>query len=256
MPVQLTESLLNQLIDIVWEASDVVLRLYQNHFDYSVKSDGSPLTQADLASHEIIVQKLQGLTPDIPIISEENADFEHMEWKNPRQFWLVDPLDGTKEFIHRNGEFTINVALIDEHQPVLGVVAAPALKTLYAGFKKGGAIKLDRAGNKKNIHVISPTNQGLYVVGSRSHGDQAAMEAYLVNKKVTQFIAIGSSLKFCKIAEGAAHLYPRLGRTMEWDTAAGHAILAAAGGRVERLDGRPLSYGKQGFENPHFVAKS
>ncbi|WP_133128110.1 3'(2'),5'-bisphosphate nucleotidase CysQ [Legionella nagasakiensis] len=256
MTIQTTEALLNKLIDIAWEASDAVLDIYQNNIDYSIKSDGSPLTQADLASHEIIVTKLHALTPEMPIISEESANLESIEGQNPHQFWLVDPLDGTKEFINRNGEFTINIALIEATQPVMGVVCAPALHTLYAGLKGKGAFKMDSAGHKKPITVLKTTKEGLYVVGSRSHGAPAAMDAYLANKKIARFIATGSSLKFCKIAEGTAHLYPRLGRTMEWDTAAGHAVLAAAGGSVEQLDGTPLYYGKKGFENPHFVAKA
>ncbi|WP_115301709.1 3'(2'),5'-bisphosphate nucleotidase CysQ [Legionella beliardensis] len=254
--MQITEALLEELIKMVWEASDAVLALYQGHCDYVTKFDGSPLTEADLASHDIITRTLHTLTPDIPIISEENADLEHLEWQNPQQFWLIDPLDGTKEFINYNGEFTINVALIEEHQPVLGIVAAPALNLLYAGFKGGEAIKMDRHGNRQSIQVIQPAEEGLYVVGSRSHGDQKAMDAYLINKKVAQFMAVGSSLKFCKIAEGNAHLYPRIGHTMEWDTAAGHTILTAAGGQVEALDGKPLVYGKKGFKNPFFVAKA
>ncbi|MGQ3887928.1 3'(2'),5'-bisphosphate nucleotidase CysQ [Legionella sp. CNM-1927-20] len=256
MSIETNNALLDKIINIAWEASDAVLTLYQGKVDYCIKSDNSPLTQADLASHKIIVKKLCALTPKVPIISEENTDLENLNWQNSHQFWLVDPLDGTKEFINKNGEFTINIALIEKNQPVLGVVAAPALDILYAGFRGGDAIKMDKNGNKEVIKVTHPTEDGVYVIGSRSHNDPEAMDTFLLDKKVAKFIAIGSSLKFCKIAEGSAHLYPRLGYTMEWDTAAGHAILLAAGGNVEQLKGKPLLYGKKGFKNPFFVAKA
>ncbi|WP_131783501.1 3'(2'),5'-bisphosphate nucleotidase CysQ [Legionella gresilensis] len=256
LPIEINNTLLDKIISIAWEASDAVLRLYQDKVDFCIKSDNSPLTQADLASHKIIVKKLSALTPKVPIISEESTNLEPINWQNAQQFWLVDPLDGTKEFINNNGEFTINIALIENNQPVLGVVSAPALNILYAGFKEGGAIKMCKNGNRQVIGVTNLTEDGLYVVGSRSHNDVEAMNNYLLNKKVAKFIAIGSSLKFCKIAEGSAHLYPRLGYTMEWDTAAGHAILLAAGGNVEQLKGQPLLYGKKGFKNPFFIAKA
>jgi 3'(2'), 5'-bisphosphate nucleotidase len=169
-------------------------------------------------------------------------------------FWLVDPLDGTKEFVSRNGEFTVNVALIDQGVPVLGVVAAPTLGLLWAGAQGVPAFMDDASGSRRHIRCRDIPPEGLTVMGSRSHGDAAAMERLLAGRRVAQLVAAGSSLKLCRIAEGAADLYPRLGRTMEWDIAAGHAVLLAAGGETSRLDGEPLRYGKAGFENPHFVA--
>ena len=254
--VKATSALLENLISIGWQAANRVFELYQESITFSSKADGSPLTQADLASHQIITEKLHLLLPDAVIISEENTNLDSVPLKNSHQFWLVDPLDGTKEFINRNGEFTINIALIEAGQPILGIVCAPALNILYAGLKDHGAFKMDKSGMKVPITVMNSAPEGLYVVGSRSHGDKAAMDVYLAQQKVASFVATGSSLKFCRIAEGRAHLYPRLGRTMEWDTAAGHAVLAAAGGEVTTLDGKGLHYGKEGFENPHFVAKS
>src|SRR5690606_8097654 len=168
-------------------------------------------------------------------------------------FWLVDPLDGTREFIGRNGEFTVNIALVEAGRAVLGVVLAPAIDRLFAGAAGLGAF-VDEAGARRPIACRPPPAQGLTVVASRSHGDPAALDAFLPGRKVAEIRSAGSSLKLCLVAAGEADLYPRLGRTMEWDIAAGHAILAAAGGRIEDLHGRPLGYGKPGFENPHFVA--
>ena len=253
--IKATAALLEDIISIGWQAANKILALYQESITFSNNADGSPLTQADLASHQLITKKLQLLVPDAVIISEENTGLENIPWKNHHQFWLVDPLDGTKEFINHNGEFTINIALIEAGQPILGIVCAPALNILYAGLKDHGAFKMDRLGVKIPITVMNTALEGLHVVGSRSHGDKAAMDTYLAKQTIASFTSIGSSLKFCLIAEGRAHLYPRLGRTMEWDTAAGHAVLAAAGGEVIRLDGELLYYGKKGFENPHFIAK-
>ncbi|KTD33992.1 3'(2'),5'-bisphosphate nucleotidase [Legionella israelensis] len=252
----LTQALLDEVIKIAQKASDTILKFYHEGFDHSVKSDGSPLTQADIASHDIITHLLQKLTPDIPIISEENMSIQLSSEQKKQSFWLVDPLDGTKEFINRNGEFTVNIALIEQKKPVLGVIGSPAQKTIYAGILHQGAFKLDANQTKKSVSVQTYIEGDLYVVGSRSHNNEKAMKDYLANYPVTQYIPTGSSLKFCKIAEGSAHIYPRLGRTMEWDTAAGHAVLSAAGGHVETLDSAPLTYGKTGFENPHFIAKS
>jgi 3'(2'), 5'-bisphosphate nucleotidase len=249
------KELLNKVIDIAWEASKAVLDIYQSDFEYSMKSDGSPLSTADSRSHEIICEKLRALSPNTPIISEESSDLDTIAYQDVHSFWLVDPLDGTKEFIKKNGEFTINIALIEANKPTLGVVLAPVLNILYAGLDGDEAFKIDALGRKQSIRVNNSFEDGVSVVSSRSHGDQTAMNAYLINQKVIQTLAVGSSLKFCKVAEGAAHIYPRLGRTMEWDTAAGHGVLLAAGGVVECLNGTMLSYGKKDFANPHFVAK-
>ncbi|WP_350356027.1 3'(2'),5'-bisphosphate nucleotidase CysQ family protein [Acidisoma cladoniae] len=169
------------------------------------------------------------------------------------RFWLVDPLDGTKEFISGNGEFTVNIALIDQGVPVLGVVVAPALGETYVGCGPGTAAWSGLDGDVA-IATRPVPDDGATVVGSRSHGDAAAMALYLRDRKVAAFRAAGSSLKLCLIAQGEADLYPRLGTTMEWDIAAGHAVLRAAGGRVETLEGADIRYGKRDYRNPHFVA--
>ena len=170
------------------------------------------------------------------------------------RFWLVDPLDGTKEFLKRNGEFTVNIALIERGTPVLGVVLAPASGRLFAGAAGAGAFVEDESGRRMTIVCRRVPAAGLTVVSSRSHGDVEALNAYLAGRIVASHVTAGSSLKFCLVAGGEADLYPRFGRTMEWDTAAGHAILRAAGGRVTDLNGAELRYGKPDFANPHFVA--
>ncbi len=170
-----------------------------------------------------------------------------------RRFWLVDPLDGTKEFIGRNGEFTVNIALVEDGEPVLGTVFAPAIERLFLGASGVGAF-VEEDGHRRPIRCRAVAPAGLTVVASRSHGDAAALDAFLGGRRVAALTNAGSSLKLCLVAAGEADLYPRLGRTMEWDIAAGHAVLAAAGGRVLTLAGEPLRYGKPGLDNPHFVA--
>ena len=217
------------------------------------KADGSPVTAADDAAEVIILPALRRLTPSIPVVSEEAASAGDIpEVAAGGSFWLVDPLDGTKEFLSGNGEFTVNIALIEAGRPVLGVVVAPALGQTYAAAGEI-AFTVDAVGERP-ISVRQPPEAGLTVVGSRSHGDAAAMEAFLAGRRVANFRPAGSSLKLCLIACGEADLYPRLGTTMEWDIAAGHAVLAAAGGRVETLEGAPLRYGQPAYRNPHFVA--
>lgn len=246
------DRLIPELTALCWQASDAIMSFYDEDYDYDQKSDGSPLTRADIAAHNIIIDKLKELTPEIPIISEES---EHkIDATSLEAFWLVDPLDGTKEFINKNGEFTVNIALIKNKQPILGFVCCPALNTLYVGKVHSGAYKQQRGKEQENIRVSNPGHDGLVVVGSRSHNDPKAMAQFLKGERIKSFIATGSSLKFCRVAEGGAHLYPRLGRTMEWDTAAGHAVLLAAGGIVNRVDGDALTYGKRGLDNPHFIA--
>lgn len=245
---------LETVIDLVRTASTKVLEIYQRPFEVERKDDGSPLTEADLASHRILVAGLENLVGDAPVISEESA--EASRGTSASRFWLVDPLDGTREFVNRNGEFTVNVALIEDGAPRLGVVSAPVLGKIYAGIVGDGAFRIDEDGTRTPIRVNRDIENGVVVVGSRSHGDPELMERFLEGRNVRDFRAAGSSLKFCTVAEGLADLYPRFGRTMEWDTAAGHAVLLAAGGFVETLNGEPLRYGKPGLENPHFVARS
>ena len=226
------------------------------------KADKSPVTEADLASEDSILAFLAKLSPDLPVVSEEQAE----AGKTPavgERFWLVDPLDGTKEFLERNGEFTVNIALIESGRPVAGVVHAPALAMTWTGVLSGAG-KAGGSGRAlfsqtdqpaMDIHVREAPAEGITVVASRRHGSGEQLEGLLADYCVKDRVSAGSSIKFCLVASGRADLYPRFGRTMEWDTAAGHAVLAAAGGRVETLEGGPLTYGKPGFENPFFVAK-
>lgn len=246
---------LEQLAAIVRQAGDVVMSVYATDFAVRGKDDASPVTEADERAEAVIVAGLQQHWPGIPVVAEEAAAAGRVPVLGER-FWLVDPLDGTKEFVSRNGEFTVNVALIERGVPVLGVVLAPALGPrgqLYAGALGHGAW-VDACDGRRTIACRRVPAEGLTVVASRSHGDAAALEAFLAGRRVASTTNAGSSLKLCLVARGAADLYPRLGRTMEWDIAAGHAVLAAAGGQVCDLQGAPLRYGKPGLDNPHFVA--
>lgn len=245
--------LLEALINLARAAGEEIMRIYGHGFDVREKSDASPVTIADERAEAIILAGLARLTPDIPVIAEESVARGEVPSVD-KCFWLVDPLDGTREFIKRNGEFTVNIALIDAGVPILGVVFAPALGQLFAGASGGSAFMEDEGG-RRALQVRQPPAAGLTVLASRSHGDAAALDAFLADYRVARIINAGSSLKLCRIATGEADLYPRLGRTMEWDIAAGQAVLIAVGGSVTRLDGTPLTYGKPGFENPHFVAR-
>jgi 3'(2'), 5'-bisphosphate nucleotidase len=245
-------ALLAAVRPIAEEAGRAAMRFY-GVTEAMEKADGSPVTAADQAAEDIILPALRHLTPEIPVISEEESSKGLSPDVIGRRFWLVDPLDGTKEFLSGNGEFTVNIALIEDGVPVLGVVVVPALGQTYAGAAPGSAVVADAAG-ERGICVRAIPAEGLTVVGSRSHGDAAAMEAFLAGRRVAAFRAAGSSLKLCLIARGEADLYPRLGTTMEWDIAAGHAVLRAAGGRVRTLEGGEFRYGKAGYRNPHFVA--
>lgn len=245
-------TLLEPLAALARDAGRGILEIYATDFAVACKDDASPVTAADECAESIIVAGLTRLTPEIPVVSEEAAAAGRIPERG-RRFWLVDPLDGTKEFIGRNGEFTVNIALVEEGQPVLGVVLAPALNRLFAGAVGDGAYVEDAVGRRR-IHCRAVPAEGLTVVSSRSHGDAAALEAFLAGRKVAASVNAGSSLKLCLVAAGEADLYPRFGRTMEWDIAAGHAVLRAAGGHVRTLDGAELRYGKDGLDNPHFVA--
>jgi 3'(2'), 5'-bisphosphate nucleotidase len=245
------------LLEVALEAGDAIMRIYESAFGVTAKADQSPLTEADLAAHRIIVQRLAALTPDIPVLSEESDQLEHAQRRNWRRLWLVDPLDGTKEFINRNGEFTVNIGLIVEGQPVLGVVYAPALGRAYAGVQGKGACKrVD--GHWEPIETRPYTGGRATVVASRSHRGPA-IDAFLARLQAKEGVApelvsSGSSLKLCAVAEGTAHVYPRLGPTSEWDTAAGQAIVEAAGGSVRDLRMKPLRYNKPDLLNPWFIA--
>ena len=245
--------LLESLLPVARAAGEEILQVYATEFEVRDKDDASPVTEADERAEALILPELTALTPDVPIVSEEAAAAGVLPEAGSR-FWLVDPLDGTKEFVSRNGEFTVNIALVEDGRPVLGVVLCPALGRLYAGAVGEGAFVEDEEG-RREIACRRPPADGLTIVSSRSHGDADALEAFLAGRPVASSVPAGSSLKFCLVAAGEADLYPRLGRTMEWDTAAGHAVVSAAGGRVSAVGGGELGYGKPGFENPHFVAE-
>ena len=244
--------LLEQVMPVARAAGRAIMEVYGTDHAVNSKADQSPVTEADVRAEAIILAALRRLTPEIPIVAEEAVAAGEVPAVSDK-FWLVDPLDGTKEFISRNGEFTVNIALVHQGVPVMGVVFAPALNRLFAGAQVVGAFLEDATGRRR-IHCRSAPPEGLTVVASRSHGDAAALDAFLSGRKVASLVSAGSSLKLCLVAAGEADLYPRLGRTMEWDIAAGHAVLLAAGGRVTDISGSILTYGKPGFENPHFVA--
>jgi 3'(2'), 5'-bisphosphate nucleotidase len=239
---------LNDVLAAARAAGDAVLEVYGQDFEARSKADGSPVTEADERAQEIIVARL---ATDLPIVAEEDA--ARSDEPPAGSFWLVDPLDGTKEFLSRNGEFTINIALVEDAVPVLGVVLAPALGRLFAAAPGQTPFVEDDSGRREIFARVVPP-EGATVVSSRSHGDAEALARFVGSRPVAASVSAGSSLKFCLLAAGEADIYPRFGRTMEWDTAAGDAVLRAAGGIVTDLDGRPLRYGKPGFENPHFVA--
>ncbi len=237
-------------------AGEAIMKIYDRPIEVEHKADESPLTQADLAAHRIIHDGLQSLTPDIPILSEEGGMPAFSVRQGWHRYWLVDPLDGTKEFIKRNGEFTVNIALIDHGKPICSVVHAPALKVSYWGCSKTGAHKLDAQGHKTSIRCRPLPDAGWKVLVSRSHRGPD-VEALLTKIPPHEPVAAGSSLKFCLIAEASADFYPRLGLTSEWDTGAGQCVLEAAGGAVLQLDGQPLRYNtKDDILNPHFLAVS
>jgi 3'(2'), 5'-bisphosphate nucleotidase len=247
--------LLGPVTAIARRAAAEVLAVYAaSDVEATLKGDSSPLTAADLASHRLIAAELQALTPDIPLLSEESAVVAYAERRRWGHFWLVDPLDGTKEFLARNGEFTVNIALIVGHEPALGVVGVPARDVVYTGIPGVGATRIEGGGRAHAIRTRRPAPEPLRVVGSRSHrGD--SLVALLARLGPHDLVAVGSALKFCIVAEGDADFYPRLGPTSEWDTAAAHAVLVAAGGAVVTLEGKPLRYNtRPELLNPSFLA--
>jgi 3'(2'), 5'-bisphosphate nucleotidase len=248
------ERLLPEIVALADRAGAVILEHYQGDVVVRAKADASPVTAADEAAEAVILARLAVLTPAIPTVAEETVASGHVPEIDDGPFWLVDPLDGTKEFLSRNGEFTVNIALIQAREPVLGVVLAPARGQAWWGAHGKGARARDAKGRSRSIAVRRAPADGLVAIASRSHRD-AETEAFLDQAGVAECISAGSSLKFCLVAEGRADLYPRFGRTMEWDTAAGHAVLSAAGGRVTTRDGAPFLYRKPGFENPAFIAR-
>jgi 3'(2'),5'-bisphosphate nucleotidase len=250
-------ALLLEMERLALEAGAKAMAIYASPFSVSAKDDASPVTEADRLGEQIITSGLRAFAPEIPILAEEEAAGGTIPDLG-RAFFLVDPLDGTKEFITKTGEFTVNIALVRDGEPALGVVYAPAISKLYLGRRgKGAWLRRVGAGAEPEpIRARKSPAEGLVAVASRSHRGPET-DAFLSTLNITDFAAAGSSLKFCLIAEGLADVYPRLGRTMEWDTGAGQAVLEAAGGRVVEFGtGRALRYGKKerGFDNPHFIA--
>lgn len=245
--------LMPELVKLARRAGDAILAVYEQDFSVTHKADDSPLTQADLASHVIIRDGLTALTPDIPFLSEESADIDFETRSRWPCYWLVDPLDGTREFVNRNGEFTVNIALICKHKAVGGIVYVPVSHISYTGISGSGAWRHAPGREPAPIRVRRPCADPLVVVGSRSHANPK-LEQYLAALGDYKLVSMGSSLKFCLLAEGKADFYPRLGPTSEWDTAAAHAVVTAAGGEIIRLDGQPLEYNrKESLLNPHFL---
>ncbi|HYL02626.1 MAG TPA: 3'(2'),5'-bisphosphate nucleotidase CysQ [Steroidobacteraceae bacterium] len=248
-------ALLEPVAEIARRAASEILEVYASGEAVATpKADASPLTAADLRAHRVITEALAGLTPGTPVLSEEAADTAFAERAAWGRYWLVDPLDGTREFLSRNGEFTVNIALIEGHTPVLGVVHVPVTDVSYRGLPGEGAWRQRAQGPAQAIHAGRRSAAPLRVVGSRSHrGD--SLDAFLARVGPHRLLSVGSALKFCLVAEGAADVYPRLGPTSEWDTAAAHAVLVAAGGGVSTLDGTPLQYNLRAqLLNPSFVA--
>jgi 3'(2'), 5'-bisphosphate nucleotidase len=246
-----------RVVTLAREAGHAILRVYEEIDPVvELKADKSPLTHADLASHHIILNGLARLSPDWPVLSEESAEAPFEQRRSWPYFWMVDPLDGTKEFLSRSGEFTVNIALIEGNAPILGVVFAPALDRMYFAARSMGAYTAD--GEAVTQIRTQPAMDGtVRAMVSRSHrGQDENLERFTGDAEKCEFIAMGSSLKFCLIAEGGADVYPRLGPTMEWDTAAAQCILEQAGGRVTDLAGNVLRYNKPALTNPSFLATS
>lgn len=252
------DKLVTEMRRLALEAGDRIMEIYgQDDFEVKSKSDDSPVTAADEAADAIISEGLRSAFPDMMLVTEEQAATHSAQGDT---FLIVDPLDGTKEFVHRRGDFTVNIALVEGGTPTRGVVYAPAKSRMFftradgQSVEESGAFAKDEVGETKEISVSNPDNSALMVVASKSHRDQAT-DDYIGKYAVRDMTSAGSSLKFCLVATGEADLYPRLGRTMEWDTAAGHAVLNGAGGAVVRFDDlSPLTYGKDSFANPFFIA--
>lgn len=258
MRVTIDQALVDGLVGIVENAGRAILEIYASDFDVEHKADTSPLTQADLGAHRVIEAGLTELTPGVPVLSEESTLPDFATRATWQDYWLVDPLDGTKEFVSKNGQFTVNIALISNHEPVLGIVGVPVEHSIYVGdVKAGQAWKRDGEGGQKALHGRS-VSQEIVIVASRSHGSDR-LEAYLDSVgelfESAQRQPIGSSLKLCILAEGGADIYPRLGPTSEWDIGAAHAVLLAAGGSLWAADGSEIGYNrKKSFLNPEFIA--
>jgi 3'(2'), 5'-bisphosphate nucleotidase len=244
-------ALLELASSLAAEAGAAILAIRQRGFQVQHKADRSVVTEADHAAEAIIVAGLRHALPGCTIVAEEEVASGKITAATP-ELWLVDPLDGTREFTSGSDDFAVNIGLVRNGRPVLGVVGVPATGEIYGGIVGIGAWR-QKDGSRSPIHARTAPQAGLTVVASRHHGDQAQLDAFLGGRKVAEVVNFGSSLKFCRVADGRADLYPRFGRTMEWDTCAPQAVLEAAGGSVLTLDGQNLGYAKPGWENPHFV---
>lgn len=257
MTLEITPALVERVRAIARRAGVAVMEVYASDFQVDGKVDNSPVTEADRRAEAVIIAGLEedlgDLVPSFPIVAEEAVAAGHVPVVGDDPFWLVDPLDGTKQFVNRRGEFTVNIALVDGRVPVLGVVHAPVIGTMYWGSPLG-AFRESAEGDVEPISARAAPIGGLVAVVSRSHRTWET-DAFLKEFTIAEEITSGSSIKLCMVAAGRADLYPRMGRTMEWDIAAGHAVVRFAGGMVRTLDGAELSYGKPGFENPYFVVR-
>lgn len=250
--------MIQEIIKIAEKAGEAILEIYNKDFTIEYKDDKSPLTDADKVSNQIIVDALKQITPDIPIISEENKLIEYKERKNWIKCWVVDPIDGTKEFIKKNGEFTINIALIENGEPILSVLSVPAQNKIYYAEKNKGSFVIENT-ETRALKINDNIVDTIRIVGSRSHQTPELL-AYVEEQKSkyqnVDFVAAGSSLKFCLIAENKADVYPRLGPTMEWDTAAGQLIATEAGAEVLVWETKePLKYNRENLLNPYFIVQ-
>ena len=258
------DEIISKLLKIAQKAGSAILNVYKSEFNVFTKEDKSPLTEADKQAHEIIKINLENITPDVPILSEEGTEIDYNERSKWDLYWLIDPLDGTKEFIKKNDEFTVNIALIEKNEPVLGVIYAPAISKLYYASKNNGAYKLsgstifENLNESKSIKVNRlVTSNETRIISSRSHSNEKVNNWISENFDKVAVLKKGSSLKFCEIAEGNADLYPRFGPTSEWDIAAGHIILKEAGGTLLTLNNKQIFYNtKDSLINPEFVASN
>jgi len=252
----LNEQLISSTVEIAKEAGMAITEIYNSDFDYQLKKDLSPITAADNLSHNIITERLKTLTSKIPILSEENCNIPYKIRSQWAQYWLVDPLDGTKEFIKKNGDFTVNIALIDNNKPVFGVIHIPVSNESYWGSKASGSFYSNEKNDVKQIYVSDNHHNPIRLVASRSHPSEI-LNDLLENIIDYEIIEVGSSIKFCLIASGQADCYPRFGPTSEWDTAAGEAIVSYAGGRVVNTNGDSMNYNvKKDYLNPDFIVSN
>jgi 3'(2'), 5'-bisphosphate nucleotidase len=247
------DALLELAVSLTRQAGAAIMAVRAAGFAVDRKSDQSPVTEADRVAEALIVEGLRAAAPEIPVVAEEEVS-AGIETAPAARFWLVDPLDGTREFAAGREEFTVNIGLVVDGRPHLGVVGIPATGEVFAGILGRGAWKEDAAGHRQPIAARQAPAEGLTVMASRSHANDERLQPFLAGRQVARVINAGSSLKFCRIAEGLADLYPRFGTTMEWDTAAAQAVLEAAGGRVTTMAGDPMPYGQRGWTNGHFLA--